>query len=178
MAQGLLLSYSDYHEWMEEDFMTECVRLADQARRAFEGEAWHGDALMTILRGVDAKTAAARPIPDAHSIWELMLHIAFWDSAVMRRIGGNVVNPSDEENFPSIADGSEAAWQKAIESVSKTHRDMVAAIAAFPETRLHEGVPGKGAQPYYTFFYMFAGIVQHELYHAGQIVLLKKAAKP
>jgi uncharacterized damage-inducible protein DinB len=157
--------------------MTECARLADQARRAFDGEAWHGDPLMTILADVDAKTAAARPIKDAHSIWELMLHIAFWDSAVTRRINGTAVNPTDEENFPSITEPSEAAWRKTIEQVKKTHADMVAAIAAFPDERLNEGVPGKSTQPYYNYFYLFAGIVQHELYHAGQIVLLKKAVK-
>jgi uncharacterized damage-inducible protein DinB len=157
--------------------MTECARLADQARRAFDGEAWHGDPLIEILKDVDAKTAAAHPVKDAHSIWELVLHIAFWDSAVTRRIDGIAVDPTDDENFPPIPDTSEPAWRKAIEYVKKTHSDMVAAIASFPDGRLNEGVPGKSKQPYYNYFYLFAGIVQHELYHAGQIVLLKRAAK-
>ena len=56
--------------------MTEAIRLADQIRRAFEGSAWHGDSLLELLADVTAKTAAARPIKDAHSIWELLLHIA------------------------------------------------------------------------------------------------------
>ena len=66
--------------------MTESVRLADQIRRAFEGNAWHGDSVLELLAGVDAKTAAAKPIKNAHSIWELLLHIAAWDDAVRRRI--------------------------------------------------------------------------------------------
>lgn len=157
--------------------MTECARLADQARRAFDGEAWHGDPLMEILRDVDAKTAAAHSVRGAHSIWELVLHIAAWDDAVLRRIGGETVNLPDHENFPPIPDTSESAWKKAVQAMKETHAEMIRAIATFPDARLMEGVPGKSQQPYYNFFYMFAGIVQHELYHGGQIVLLKKAAK-
>ena len=153
--------------------MTESVRLADQIRRAFEGNAWHGDSLLELLADVDAKTAAAKPIKDAHSIWELLLHIAAWDDAVRRRAGGEAVELSDEQNFPSVKDASEAAWRQAVESAKQTHNQLIKAVAAFPDSRLQDLVPGK-AEKYHNFFYMFSGIVQHELYHAGQIALLKK----
>jgi uncharacterized damage-inducible protein DinB len=120
--------------------------------------------------------AAARPIKTAHSVWELVLHIAAWDDAVLRRIGGAVVNLSDRENFPAILDSSEKAWRNTVEHAKTTHAALVKAVAEFPESRLQQQVQGKSAS-YYTFFYMFAGIVQHELYHAGQIAMLKKAAK-
>jgi uncharacterized damage-inducible protein DinB len=150
--------------------------LADQIRRAFAGEAWHGDALLELLKDVGAKAAIAKPIPNAHSIWEILLHIAAWDGAVVRRIEGKAVDLSDEENFPAIKDPSETAWKKAIESVTRTHDELAKAVAAFPDARLGEPVPGKSAQPYYDYYYMFSGIVQHELYHAGQIAMLKKFA--
>jgi len=153
--------------------MSETTRLADQIRRAFEGEAWHGDSLLELLAGITATQADARPIPNAHSIWELLLHIAAWDGAVLRRTGGTAVILSDEENFPSVKDTSEPAWRKAIESVKQTHNELVRAVSEFPDERLNQPVPGK-TQSYYNFFYMFSGIVQHELYHAGQIALLKK----
>jgi uncharacterized damage-inducible protein DinB len=153
--------------------MTEAVRLADQIRRAFEGSAWHGDSLLELLADVTAKTAAARPIKDAHSIWELLLHIAAWDDAVRRRAGGEAVELSDEQNFPSVKEVSEAAWRQAIESTKQTHNQLIKAVAAFPDSRLQDQVPGK-SENYHNFFYMFSGIVQHELYHAGQIALLKK----
>ncbi len=156
--------------------MSECRRLSDQIRRAFEGEAWHGDSVLEILSGVNAGSAGARPIESAHTIWELVLHIAAWDDAVVRRIGGEVVNLPDKENFPPVEDTSEGAWRRAVEHLKATHERLVKAVAEFPDARLHEQVQGKSSQPYYTFFYMFAGIVQHELYHAGQIVMLKKAA--
>jgi len=154
--------------------MTETVRIADQIRHAFEGNAWHGDSLGELLADVNAKTAATRPIKNAHTIWELLLHIAAWDDAVRRRTGGTAVTLSDEQNFPPVKDTSEAAWRQAIEFAKNTHNELIKAVAAFPDSRLHGQVPGK-TESYYNYFYMFSGIVQHELYHAGQIALLKKA---
>jgi uncharacterized damage-inducible protein DinB len=154
--------------------MTECSRLADQIRRAFDGEAWHGDALVEVLSNVSSAQAAARPIKNAHTIWEIVLHIAAWDRAVLRRIGGTAVNLSDSENFPAILDTGELAWETAVEQTRRVHSDLVKAVAAFPDSRLPEQVLGKEKQPYYDYFYMFAGIAQHETYHTGQIVLLKK----
>jgi len=75
-----------------------------------------------------------------------------------------------------VKDTSDAAWSQAIDSTKNTHHELIKAVAAFPDSRLSEQVPGK-SQNYYNFFYMFSGIVQHELYHAGQIALLKKAAE-
>jgi len=156
--------------------MTEAFRLADQIRRAFEGSAWHGDSILELLTDVNAKTAGGRPIKDAHSIWEILLHIAAWDDVVTRRAGGTAVILADAQNFPAVTDTSEAAWNQAIETTKKTHHELIRTVAAFPDSRLAEQVPGK-TQNYYNFYYMFSGIVQHELYHAGQIALLKKAAK-
>ncbi|HEY1263093.1 MAG TPA: DinB family protein [Terriglobales bacterium] len=154
--------------------MNQTTLLADQIRRAFDGEAWHGDSVLEILSDVDAKTAASRPIKNAHSIWELVLHITTWDSVTIRRAGGEAVQPTDAENFPSVKDAGESAWQKAVERMKQTHASLVETVAAFPEARLHDPVPGKKGK-YYDFYYLFSGIVQHELYHAGQIALLKKA---
>lgn len=153
--------------------MTESVRLADQIRRAFEGTAWHGDSVLELLAGVNAKTAAAKPIAGAHSIWELLLHIAAWDDAARRYTSGEAVTLSDEQNFPPVKEVSEAAWRQTVESVKQTHNELIKAVAAFPDARLQDLVPGN-SQNYYNFFYLFSGIVQHEIYHAGQISLLKK----
>ncbi|MBZ5599518.1 MAG: DinB family protein [Acidobacteriia bacterium] len=154
--------------------MSETALLADQIRRAFEGDAWHGDSMLELLANVDAATAAAKPIKNAHTIWELVLHINAWDDAVLRRTGGTAVALTDTQNFPPVKDTSEASWRKTVEHLKHTHEELVEAVAAFPDARLQEQVPGK-TQSYYNFYYMFSGIVQHELYHAGQIALLKKA---
>jgi len=153
--------------------MPETVRIADQLRRAFGGEAWHGDSVLEILDSVTAAQAAARPIKQAHSIWELVLHIAAWDGAVRRRLGGEALALSDEQNFPPVTDTSESAWRSTLARVRQVHDELVAAVAAFPDSRLDEKVPGKDPD-YDTFYYMLHGVAQHELYHAGQIALLKK----
>jgi uncharacterized damage-inducible protein DinB len=152
---------------------SEAARIADQLRRAFEGEAWHGDSLFEILTGVTAAQAAARPVADAHSIWELVLHVAAWDGAVLRRFDGVAVELSDAENFPRVTDASEAAWRRALAEVRRVHAELIEAVSNLPDSRLEEMVPGKEGA-HYTFYYMLQGVVQHELYHAGQIALLKK----
>jgi uncharacterized damage-inducible protein DinB len=153
--------------------MSEAARIADQLRRAFDGEAWHGDSVFEILNGVTAAQAAAHPIKNAHSVWELVLHIAAWDGAVLRRMGGVAVTLSDAENFPAVKDASNAAWRGALAQVRRVHEDLVKTVAALPDSRLDEVVPGKEGA-HYTFYYMLHGVAQHELYHAGQIALLKK----
>jgi uncharacterized damage-inducible protein DinB len=129
--------------------------------------------LFEILEGVTAARAAARPIAHAHTIWDLVLHIAAWDDAVLRRLGGAAMELSDMENFPPVTDTSDAAWRKALAEVRSVHEKLAAAVAALPDSRLDEMVPGKEGA-HYTFYYMLHGVVQHELYHAGQIALLKK----
>ena len=82
---------------------SEGARIADQLRRAFHGIAWHGPALLELLDGVDAETAAAKPLPDVHSIWELLLHVAAWDGAGIRRLAGKKTQLKGEKNFPAIS---------------------------------------------------------------------------
>ncbi|MGB0110423.1 MAG: DinB family protein, partial [Terriglobales bacterium] len=95
------------------------------------------------------------------------------DGAVLRRLGGAAVELSDAENFPPVRDTSEAAWRKALAQVRRGHEELVAAVASLPDSRLEDVVPGKEGA-HYNFYYMLHGVVQHELYHAGQIALLKK----
>lgn len=152
--------------------MTEASRIADQLRHAFKGHAWHGPAVLQLLSKVDPATAAAHPIPNAHSIWELVLHIAAWDGAVNRRIvSGKAIRLSAAQNFPPVKDKSVAAWQKALEHLKQSHDELLATVSTLPDERLSEQVAGKK----YDIYFMLHGVVQHELYHAGQIAVLKKA---
>jgi len=149
---------------------SESALIADQLRRAFEGDAWHGPALLELLDDVDAGTAAAKPLPDVHSIWELVLHVAAWDAAACRRLGGETVQLTGEANFPVVPKPTEAAWRKAVAQAKRTHDGLVKTVAGLTESRLRERVPGKK----YDFYFMLHGVAQHELYHAGQIAILKK----
>ena len=150
--------------------VSEDARIADQLRRAFDGSAWHGPALLELLEDVDATTAAAKLLPKIHSIWELVLHIAVWDDAGLRRLAGNKWQPSGLANFPLVSAPTEVAWRKAIAATKRTHDALVNTVAKLSDSRLGDRVPGKR----YDFYHMLHGIAQHELYHAGQVAILKK----
>ena len=150
---------------------SEPALIADQLRRAFEGDAWHGPALLELLDDVDAAMAAAKPLPDVHSIWELVLHIEVWDRAAIVRLQGKQTQPEGDLNFPPVVEHTKEAWHAAVTSVERTHDELVKAVEALPESRLFDTIPGKP----YDFYHNLHGVVQHELYHAGQIALLKKA---
>jgi uncharacterized damage-inducible protein DinB len=149
----------------------ESALIADQLRRAFAGDAWHGPALLELLQDVDPASAAVKPVPAVHSIWELLLHIAAWDGAALRRLAGETVQLTGDANFPVVPKPTEAAWRKAVAHSKRTHNVLVKTVAALPESRLRDRVPGKK----YDFYHLLHGVAQHELYHTGQIAILKKA---
>ena len=152
--------------------MSELKRINGQLKRAFEGKAWHGPSVSEVLEGVTAEQAAAHPIAGAHSIWELTLHIATWERVGRRRIEEFIpIDVSDEEDWPAIEDQSDFAWTTTLEELSRNHEALRAAIRTLDETRLDDIVPGTE----YTIYFLLHGVIQHDLYHAGQIALLKKA---
>jgi len=152
--------------------MAEVEHIADQLRRAFEGKAWHGPSVREVLAGVTAEQAARHPLPDAHSIWEIVVHIGVWEAFVRRRLEGEVITDvPPEQDWPPVADTSEAAWKRTLEDLERGHQRLRKVISELPESRLSETVSGMG----YSVYFMLHGVVQHDLYHAGQIALLKKA---
>jgi uncharacterized damage-inducible protein DinB len=110
-------------------------------------------------------------VADVHSIWELLLHIAAWDRAGLRRLGGEKCQLKAAANFPRVPAVTESAWREAVAAVKHTHDTLVETVAGLSDKRLRDQVPGKR----YDFYHMLHGIAQHELYHAGQIAILKKA---
>ena len=156
---------------MPKPISSESALIADELHRAFYGNAWHGPSVLELLSDVSAATAADRPIPDAHTIWELLLHIAVWDNSGLVRLSGKKYQPTGTDNFPLVTRPTEAAWRKAVAQAKRAHDTLEKTVASLPDSRLRDRVPGKR----YDFSHMLHGIVQHELYHAGQIALLKKA---
>ena len=159
----------------EQRSVSEMDRIRDQFRRAFEGEAWHGPAVLALLDGVTAQQAAAHPIAGAHSIWELTLHIAAWERACLRRLNGDPARLTDKEDWRPVNDKSEAAWESTKQQLLETHRELLEAIAKLEESRLDEPIITNANTPYSSVYVTLHGGVQHDLYHAGQIAMLKKA---
>ncbi len=154
--------------------MGEVARIGSQLKRASEGGAWHGPALLELLADVSAAQAASRPLAGAHSIWEIVLHVAAWQGFAVRALEGEPM-PTDlpeAENWPLVADASEAAWRAAVAEVGEVNRRLRRALRKLSDGDLEKPV---GAREYNVYF-LLHGVVQHGLYHAGQIALLKKAS--
>ena len=151
--------------------MREIERITDQLKRAFEGEAWHGPSVLEIIEGITSEKAAARPFNGMHSIWEIVLHIAAWERAVLRRLNGDRAQLPTEEDWPAVTATTDAAWEQTRRALKQGHDDLRSAIADLDETRLDQPIIEGLASVYVTLH----GILQHDLYHAGQIAILKKA---
>jgi uncharacterized damage-inducible protein DinB len=153
--------------------MTEIERILDQLKRAYEGNAWHGPSVREALAGVTAAQAHARPLTNAHSIRELIQHIAVWESVGRRRLEGDraAIEISSPEDWPPADDTSEAAWEQAKAALDRGHQALHEAIARISEERLDEPILAGLSTVYVTVH----GVIQHDLYHAGQIAMLKKA---
>lgn len=153
--------------------MTEIERILDQLKRAYEGNAWHGPSVKEALVGVTAKQACIRPLANAHTIWELVHHIAVWEDVGRRRLQGDPANIpiSSPEDWPPADDSSEEGWEQAKVALDRGHQVLVQTIRSVSESRLDEPIMEGKSSVYVTLH----GVIQHDLYHAGQIAMLKKA---
>jgi len=151
--------------------MSEIQRILDQLDRAFEADAWHGPPVQKLLHGVFAKQAAAKPAGVAHSIWEIVLHMMTWQDVVRRRLGGEVIGDLPPElDWPPVPNPGENAWRQAVEDLTQSKLKLRQVIARLADNRLSDQVAGKN----YSVYVMLHGVIQHNLYHAGQIAILKK----
>lgn len=157
---------------------SECSRIADQLRRAFHGDAWHGPSLREVLEAITAEQANSRPLANAHSIWELLLHIEAWVNAPHAAMSGKPMPGLDKTDhidstidWPPVKATGTKDWEAAKKRASQAADEMIAAIERFGDSRLTQVVPGRN----YDFYFLLHGVVQHTLYHTGQIALLKKS---
>ncbi len=151
--------------------MNESQRLADQLKRALNGDAWHGPSWRETLEGITREAALLRPIPEAHTIAEVLLHTAAWHDVVRRRLGGETPQITDAENWPPTNFSDEAAWKAAVKRLYESGDALIATVEKFPAEKLHQKRPGVDG----TWYELIIGELQHVLYHAGQAALLKKA---
>jgi uncharacterized damage-inducible protein DinB len=142
--------------------------LSDAIARAVSGPIWHGPSLTDLVGDVSAEDAAAHPIAGAHSIWELVLHMASWAEIVRARL---IDASTPEEDWPPLAEATPEHWRDAVERLKAAHRELADDVLALDDARLFERVSGRD----YTALTMLHGVVEHDAYHGGQIAVLKRA---
>jgi len=150
--------------------MNEIGRITDQLQRAFKGDAWHGPSVLKALKAVTFEQAFKKPIKGAHSIWEIVLHISAWHHAVTQRLKGYVVNLTKEEDWPRVENHDENAWQSALELTNESYENLLKKASSLSDSDLNKTAPGRN----HSIYFMLHGVIQHDLYHAGQIAILKK----
>lgn len=149
--------------------------LLEALDEAFERRSWHGTNLRGSVRGLPRAIAAWRPAPDRHNIWELVVHAAYWKYAVRRRLTGDKRGsfPLKGSNFwPRPQEDSDAAWRRDLALLTTEHAALREAVAAFPAAELTARAVGSA----FTYAALVRGAAAHDLYHAGQIQLLKRLA--
>jgi hypothetical protein len=145
--------------------------IINNLTETFEGMPWHGLPLRDILEGVDVKTAFWRPFPNKHNIAELVAHILIWRQFVLEILDENYDYQLDIgalQDFPEVAE-TESVWKELLTQLSENQAELVKKISAFHPGKLDDEVPSKP----FSYRYLFDGIIHHDLYHGGQIALIK-----
>jgi len=157
--------------------LNEIARIVEQLEREHAGDPWHGSPLARILDGITWEQAASKPLAGAHSIWELVLHMTGWKNEVRHRLSGAPAGEPDGGDWPPAGEPSPERWIEAREKLELAHRLLVSAVKEFPEPNLF--TPSNDARDRefgvgVSYYELLHGIVQHDVYHAGQIAILKK----
>ena len=151
--------------------MSESIeRLIRQLHNTYHGPSWHGPTLRELLEDVSAKQAARKGIRNAHSIWEIVLHAAAWKRAVKERLKGTATSLQGEADWPPVTNDSDTAWQAAQADLDQAHEELVERVRELGPAELDRYAPAQKVSLYSTIH----GVIQHDIYHAGQIALLKK----
>lgn len=156
---------------LTEVHVTEIYRIIDQMDRAYSGDAWHGPSLTAVLDGLSAEDASTHPVPGAHSIWEIVNHLAAWHSIVERRLHGEIVEVTVEQDWPPVWEVNDVAWQRALENLAESRARLRGVVEGLRDEQLDAKSPASTESRYV----ILHGVIQHDLYHGGQIAILKKA---
>lgn len=150
--------------------------LLDITGQAFSKKSWHGTNLRGSIRGISLSQIQWRPQPARHSIWEHVLHAAYWKYTVRRRLLNEKKGsfPRKGSNWFTPEDLTEKGWKQDVALLVEVHTSLQTAIAELPVNKLNRFVPGSKTT---TYFQLISGIAAHDVYHAGQIQLLKKLYK-
>ena len=150
--------------------MNEIERIKDQLLRAFDGESWTGPSIMEVLKDIEPEKAASKPIPSAHSIWEILEHVNSDLQIVIRRMRGDSTPMTDEEDWPKVTNTGKESWRDLMARFKTSHQELLDEVSKLKPEQLDSPIL-EGLSSYYVTLH---GVVQHNLYHLGQISILKK----
>jgi uncharacterized damage-inducible protein DinB len=157
--------------------MSEVDRILDQLQRAFDGDAWYGPSLGDALDGVNARLAVHRPIADGHNIAEIVRHVTVWTREIARRLRTGVAEDLEEADWTetnAVTDDEWAAMLDALDAAQGALVDEMKNVTDADLERMIGDVRDRAQGTGISRYVMLHGLVQHHIYHAGQIALLRK----
>jgi uncharacterized damage-inducible protein DinB len=154
--------------------------LRDHLLNVWVGDPWYGSSGRKILDGIAAADAAARPVAGVQNIWELVLHLVAWTDEVARRVRGETAKDATRGEWPKVPDpASDEAWKHTLAALGAARQAVLDALDHSHEEDLHLAVKEETAagQTQRSRAQTLSGLMEHDVYHFGQIALLKKALK-
>jgi len=149
---------------------TESAFIATQLQRICDGDPWYGDSVFKILDGLTAGQAAARPLKKSHTIWEIVRHVTGWAVVDRRRLQGENVREPADGDWPRTG-SSENEWQGDLAKLKHAIQDLSTATAKLADKDLERTLArGSG-----TYREQMHGALQHIVYHAAQMGMLRKS---
>ena len=152
--------------------------IADQLEKAFASDPWHGPATASLLRGLSAESAVARPVDQAHSVWEIVLHITAWQREVLERLEGKEPSLPKDCDWPVVPPPTSPAWTQACLELESSLQQLAQSVRRLGPEDLQVKVGttrdlalGTGVSR----AEMLLGVLQHNAYHSGQVALLRRA---
>ena len=153
--------------------MNAIERMVTQLHHTYRGPSWHGPTLVELLADVKADEAGQVVLPNVHSIWEIVLHAGAWKRAARQRIDGDPANLQGDADWPRVVDTSYRAWGDALADLDAAHAALEARVRQMSEADLDRKAPN----PQVNLFQTLHGVMEHDIYHAGQIAILKKVLR-
>ena len=152
-------------------------KLIKELDKSVNGDPWYGASLKSILQDVTYKQAVTRHNPNIHSIAEIALHIYAWIEEVSSRLKGNEPKDPERGDWPEVDNLNETGWKKIIGDIFSAHETLLEQVKNFPFEKFEERVGTERIKELgtgFTYREMLVGLMEHNIYHGGQIGLLKK----
>ncbi len=153
--------------------MTEVNRISSLFEKLYNGTPWLHINIVSTLKPINANQAQERVLKNCNSIWEITAHIIAWRQNVLQRVTGVIISTPDHNYIEEIKDTSEIAWKNTLNTLKDSQKQWIEFLSTFDETNFEQLYTPNNM----TYYEHIHGIIQHDAYHLGQIVLLTKQFK-
>jgi uncharacterized damage-inducible protein DinB len=150
--------------------MTETKRISSLFNKLYDGSPWIDINITSVLKNISVEQASKRVLKNCNTIWEITNHLIDWRINVLQRVQGKIIKTPGNNYFEPVTDTSEKNWTDTLQRLAKVQKDWVQFLDKVDPTQL-EKIYIPNSMTYYEHIH---GIIQHDAYHLGQIVLLSK----